>query len=107
VTGDIQWTVGEEVIVSWRGGLPRTAKVTRVTKSFVETSDGCKWNHNGSQRPRGDHWTSRELLKATPAEIASTNNENRRANLAYALAKTDFGKLPLETLRAIKGLVNP
>jgi hypothetical protein len=59
--------VGDEVAVfSGYGDIKKIVRVTRITKSFVQLSDGSKWCHDFGSYPKKDRdlWHNRRIERA-------------------------------------------
>ena len=90
----------------WDSGPSAIREIERVTKRFVELSDGSKWTHHGSTYPRGGGWGRAHIKVATPEH---EHELERKRCLARVRAWTREGmdKAPIETLRAVAEIVDP
>lgn len=99
----MSYEVGQKVVIFDRHNGDRFSEIVRVTKRFVETKGGSKWNHHGHPYPHQD-WSTSHI--APVDEMAADTLERVRIGLhARRLGQVDWKELPLETLRKISALV--
>ena len=96
--------VGMAVAVLYRGQPKRIRNVARVTKRFVELShEGQRYQPDGRDTyPRSNHeFGSQRIRYATEKDVATVC----KAGLVRKLARVEWGKLPLETLRRVSEIL--
>lgn len=101
----MSFEVGQKVVMfdSLRGD--RLSTVVRVTKRFIETKGGSRWNLHGHPYPRQDCPTYSSIVLPMDTVSATTIDRVRREMHARSLAQVDWASVPLETLRKIGELV--
>jgi len=89
----------------WDSGLSAIRKIERVTKRFIELSDGSKWTHYGSTYPRQSGW-SRSWIEVATLEHEHELERKRCLARVRAWTREGMDKASLETLRAVAEIVD-
>jgi len=99
----VKFEVGQKVVVFDRHTGDRFSEVIRVTKRFVETRGGSKWNQHGHQYPQQE-WSTTHITPVS--ELTESVIEQVRVGMhARRLSQVKWSELPLDTLRKVSALV--
>jgi hypothetical protein len=97
------FVVGQKVVIFGNSIGGSFSEVTRVTKRFVETRGGSKWNHQGSPYPR-EKW-NRTFIKSINDVPTPTLEAIDAQNRARYLHNVVWKDLPNDVLRQVMKLV--
>ena len=89
-----------------RDKLPRIRTVERTTKTQIVIDNATRFNRKTGRVVGGDTWSTTVLLIPTAEEIHKARLGLEKRRLADTLSRYRWGTLPLETLRAVRELID-